>query len=53
MLNQPASFAEDIHPALMAVVYFIAPNRRVAIGGDPDSSKVVGVYLIVYKLAQS
>lgn len=53
MLNKSASLAEYVHPALMSVIYLVAAYGGVAVGGDPHSGEVVGVYLVVYELSET
>lgn len=53
VLNKSTAFSEYVDATLMSVVYLIAPNRRVTVRRDPNSSKVIGVYLIVNELAKA
>lgn len=53
MLNETAALAEYVHAALVAVVYLIAAYGGIAVGSDPDSRKVVRVYLVVDELSKA
>lgn len=37
----------------MSIVYLIAPDCRVTVWRDPHSSKIVRMYFVIYKLAQT
>lgn len=52
MLDEPAALPEYVHAALVAVVDLVAPDGGVAVGRDPHAREVVGVYLVVYELAE-
>lgn len=51
MLDEPAAFAKNINTALMAIVNFIATNRRITIRCNPNAGEIITVYLVVNKLA--
>lgn len=53
MLNQPTTFAKNVNAALMAIVNFIAANRRITIRCNPNTREIITVYFVVDKLAQT
>lgn len=52
MLDKSTTFSKYVDATLMSIIDLISPNRRVAVRRDPNPSKVIGVYLIVYELAE-
>lgn len=53
MLDEATSLPEYIYTSLVAIVYLVTSDGGVAVGSDPDASKVVGMDFVVDELAET
>ena len=51
VLDQSATFAEDVHAALVAVVDLVPADGRIRIGGDLHTGKIIGMNPVLDELA--
>lgn len=53
VLDKSTPIPKDIHATLQAIVDLIPPNGGIAVGGDPHTSILIGVNLVLDELAHA
>lgn len=53
MFDEPSAVPKDVHSTLQTVVDFVPPDGGVAVRGDPHAGVLVGVDLVLDKLAHA
>lgn len=53
MFDKPSAFTKYIHTPLVSIVNIVTSYRRIAVGRNPNASKIVTVNSIVDELAKT